>query len=146
MTMSETEQGDPDLIVARVHGELGPANYRVDLKAGRHHVLVADERQAHGGGDAGPAPYEYLLSGLAACTAITLRMYAERKSWPLEQVRIELRFIRTGKAARIERELILEGPLSEDQRLRLADVAERTPVTLTLKSGVEIHTELQPAN
>lgn len=142
--MTQTEQEPPDLIVARVHGELGRTNYRVDLKAGRHHVLVADERQAHGGADAGPAPYEYLLSGLAACTAITLRMYAERKSWPLEHVQVDLRFIRTGKAARVERELVLDGALTEDQRLRLADVAERTPVTLTLKSGVEINTQLRP--
>lgn len=142
--MTQADQDPPDLIVARVRGELGLANYRVDLKAGRHHVLVADEPQAHGGADAGPAPYEYLLSGLAACTAITLRMYAERKSWPLEHVQVGLRFIRTGKTARIERELVLEGALSEEQRLRLADVAERTPVTLTLKSGVEINTTLRP--
>lgn len=129
--------------IARVAAAIGTQDYRVDLKT-RHHDLVADEPKALGGGDAGPAPYDYLLSGLGACTAITLRMYAARKQWDLRQAHVDLRFIHQGEASRIERVIALEGDLTGEQRARLADIAERTPVTLTLKSGVAIHTELAP--
>ncbi|MDE8654670.1 OsmC family protein [Novosphingobium album (ex Liu et al. 2023)] len=131
-------------VIARVAGTIGKQDYRVDMKAQRY-VLVADERKALGGEDAGPAPYEYLLSGLGACTMMTLRMYAARKGWDLRQAHVELRFIREGEASRIERVITLEGDLSEEQRGRLADIAERTPVTLTLKSGVVIDTQLRDA-
>ncbi|MGY0799574.1 OsmC family protein [Lysobacter sp. A286] len=140
--MSDHELPAGDRLIARATSTIGTDNYRVDVAAG-HHTLVADERKAHGGSDSGPTPYEHLLSGLGACTAITLRMYAERKQWELQRVRVELRFIRHGDAARIERIIALEGTLTDEQRARLADIAERTPVTLTLKSGVPIETELR---
>lgn len=130
--------------IARVDATIGTQEYRVSMKAGRHD-LIADEPKGLGGEDAGPAPYEYLLSGLGACTAITLRMYAARKQWDLRQVHVDLRFIRDGDNARIERSIALEGDLTDEQRARLADIAERTPVTLTLKSGVQIATELRDA-
>jgi putative redox protein len=85
--MSGTD-GTGDRLIARAATTIGTENYRVGIKAG-HHALVADERPAHGGGNAGPAPYEYLLSGLGACTAITLRMYAERKQWDLRWSALE---------------------------------------------------------
>jgi putative redox protein len=130
------------IIVARAEVDLGPENYRTAIRAG-HHDIVADEPPSHGGADAGPAPFELLLSGLGACTAITLRMYAERKGWPLGQVNVELRYVRDGDQGRIDRTLTLEGPLDDAQRTRLADVAERTPVTLVVKKGVEVVTELR---
>lgn len=115
-------------------------NHRVALRAGPHR-LVADEPAAHGGGDAGPAPFALLLSGLAACTAITLRMYADHKQWPLESVDVELRLHGQGETLRIERVLRPVG-LDAEQNARLAEIAEKTPVTLTLRNGVPIDTRL----
>jgi putative redox protein len=130
--------------MARAHARIAEARYRVDIRAGTHE-LVADEGRTLGGADAGPAPYELLLAALGACTSITLKMYAERKEWPLEALEVELAYLTSGDAMRIDRRLKVEGPLDEAQRARLAEIAERTPVTLTLKSGVEIVTTLKPA-
>ena len=129
-------------IVARVHATHGLENYKVDIEAGRHR-LTADEPAARGGADAGAAPYELLLSGLAACTAITLRMYAERKGWDLKAIDVDTRLFREGEQAHIERTLSLQGELAAEQQARLLEVAEKTPVTLTLKSGIEIRTALR---
>lgn len=129
--------------MSRAHARIAAARYRTDIRAGAHD-LVADEGAALGGADAGPAPYELLLAALGACTAMTLKMYAERKGWPLEAVEVDLAYLKADDAMRIDRRLSLEGPLDTDQRARLADIAERTPVTLTLKSGTPILTHLQP--
>ena len=130
------------MIVARARSTLAETRYQVDIETG-HHRLVADEPAHAGGGDRGPAPYDLLLASLAACTSITLRMYAERKDWPLRGLSLELRFTRDGDDARIDRAISLQGELDAEQRARLADIAERTPVTLTLKQGVAIVTELR---
>jgi putative redox protein len=129
--------------MARASARIAAARYRTDVRAGTHD-LVADEGAALGGMDAGPAPYELLLSALGACTAMTLKMYAERKGWPLEAVEVDLAYLKTDDAMRIDRGLSIEGPLDADQRARLADIAERTPVTLTLKAGVAVMTHLHP--
>lgn len=129
------------LVIARAHAEIGARDYAVSLSAGRH-ALIADEPASVGGQDAGPAPYELLLSSLAACTLITLRMYAERKQWPLEAAHIDLHFARAGGLGSISRVITVKGTLSDEQKARLADIAERTPVTLTLKAGMEITTRL----
>lgn len=129
--------------MAEATADIGAINYIVSLKAGGH-SLTADEPASRGGKDAGPAPYDLLAGSLAACTAITLRMYAERKQWPLESAQVEVRFKRTpDKSAWIDRVLRLKGTLTDEQRSRFADIAERTPVTLTLKSGIEIRTTLK---
>jgi putative redox protein len=104
---------------------------------------MSDEGAALGGKDAGPAPYEILCAALGACTAITLRMYAQRKEWPLRGVHVDVQLALQGREPSITRRLRLEGDLDETQRARLADIAERTPVTLTLKQGVSIVTILQ---
>ena len=127
------------MIVGKAHAEIGSENYKVEIKAG-HHALLSDEPRHLGGADAGPAPYELLLSSLGACTAVTLRMYAERKGWPLRRVGVDLRLSKNGEEDRIDRSLAFEGELTDAQRERLADIAERTPVTLTLKHGLEIRT------
>ncbi|HVU21366.1 MAG TPA: OsmC family protein [Rhizomicrobium sp.] len=129
--------------MARAQAKIGTVDFRTTITAGRHE-LIADEMPALGGADAGPAPYEYLLAGLGACTAITLRMYAERKKWPLEALEVSLHYERKGDMQRIERTLRFTGALDESQRARLADIAERTPVTLTLKGGVPIATIVDP--
>jgi putative redox protein len=127
--------------MAHARATIGTTDYAVPITAG-HHRLNADEGPALGGKDTGPGPFELLCSALGACTAITLRMYAERKQWPLRGVQVDLHFSGTGKEGAIARVLSFDGDLSEEQRARLADIAERTPVTLTLKNGVAITTTL----
>ena len=128
--------------MAHAKGSIGTTNYVVTITAG-HHQLNADEGIALGGKDIGPAPYELLCSALCACTSITLRMYAERKQWPLRSVHVSVHFKRTDNEERIDRVLKFEGELDDQQRERLADIAERTPVTLTLKKSFPIITTVE---
>lgn len=128
-------------LVAHARAKLAQARYRTDIRAG-HHDIVADEGPHEGGADAGPTPFGLVLAGLGACTAITLRMYAERKNWPLTGLSVDLDYYRDDKAFRIERVLHIEGALDAEQRARMADIAERTPVTLALKTGNTINTKL----
>ena len=119
--------------------------YRGELRAGRHR-LVADEGPEVGGDDEGPNPYQLVLAGLVQCTAATLRMYANRKGWVLGEVKVRARLLRTGdgasKAERIERTITVSGALSDDQKLRLGEIADRTPVTRTLRNGLTVDTTL----
>jgi putative redox protein len=128
--------------VAHASADIGTTNYTTSLVAGSHQ-LTADESAALGGKDAGPAPHEILCAALGACTAITLRMYAQRKEWPLRGVHVDVQFALQGERRSITRRLRFEGDLDGTQRARLADIAERTPVTLTLKQGVAITTLLE---
>ena len=129
--------------MARATATIGKIAYLTTVKSGRH-TLTSDEPANSGGQDAGPAPYDLLSAALASCTAITLRMYADRKQWPLETVYVDVVFSRAGdKSVSIHRTLKFEGVLSAEQRSRLADIAERTPVTLTLKVGIEIRTTVE---
>jgi len=105
------------------------------------HALVSDEPAARGGGDTGPAPYELLLGALGSCTAITLRMYADHKGWSVEEIDVALFLHGQGATLNIERVLTITGADAE-QSARLAEIAEKTPVTLTLKRGVPIATRL----
>jgi putative redox protein len=125
--------------------EIGIAHYAVTIETGSHR-LVADEPAARGGANAGPAPYDLMLAGLGACTAITLRMYADRKQWDVKSIGVDLQYMRSGDSERIHRSLRLDGSLTEEQRARMADIAERTPVTLTLKRGLPVTTELEPGS
>lgn len=129
--------------MARIaHAALDSATgYAADIRTGRHH-LTADEPTAIGGTDTGPAPYQLLLAGLAACTSITLRMYADRKGWSLGAVHVDLDFFKESDEApsKIRRIVKFSEPLTAEQLARLAEIAEKTPVTKTLKSGVAIET------
>jgi putative redox protein len=127
--------------MAHAKAEIGLAHYTVHIEAGGH-TIVADEPQANGGANAGPAPYDLLLMSLGACSAITLRMYADRKQWDLESLTVDLHYVREGDRERIDRKVHLVGELSDEQRTRFAEIVERTPVTLSLKKGLPIVTEL----
>ncbi|MFP4159230.1 MAG: alpha/beta fold hydrolase [Desulfobacterales bacterium] len=137
-------------VVARA----GKSGYMTDITVNGH-SLVADEPQSAGGTNAGPAPYDYLLAGLGACKAITLRMYADRKKWPLEGIRIGLKHrkihvddcsdceTRKGYLDKIRAAISLEGDLDDEQRRRLAEIAGRCPVHRTLTSEIRIETTLK---
>ena len=120
---------------------LGERPYAVTLSDGDHEWL-ADEPLESGGANRGPSPHQLVLSGLGACTAITLRMYATRKGWPLAGVTVELQLNPEGAPAgggsEIRRLITLRGELTAEQRERLLEVANACPVSRTL-SG-EIHT------
>jgi len=136
-------------LVARLSG----APYRTELMAGKHR-FKADEPKKVGGQDTGPNPYELLQGALASCTAITLRMYADRKEWPLQEVKVHLDFDKNYTRERencedsepmrgkFTRRLELEGPLDEKQKQRLLQIANKCPVHRTLEQGVTIETLL----
>jgi putative redox protein len=119
--------------------------YRGELRAGRHR-FVADEGPEVGGDDEGPNPYQLLLAALVQCTAATLRMYANRKGWVLGDVSVRARLLRVGdgadKVERIERSVEVAGDLTAEQLERLAEIADRTPVTRTLLGSLTFDTTL----
>lgn len=109
----------------------------------RGHRVAADEPPDRGGGDSAPTPIEALAGALAACTAITLRMYGERKGWELGTVKVDCRAFVAGTGYRLERSIRIAAPLEAAQRARLAEIAEKTPVTKIVKAGAPIATELR---
>ncbi len=147
-TTPEAEAKEGVVVVS----ENGRGPYGQRITAGRH-VLGADE-PAPIGHDTGPSPYDLLLAGLGACTSMTLRMYAERKGWPLEGVTVSLRHSRihakdcadcdtqSGQLDRIERVIELTGVLDAEQRQRLLEIADRCPVHRTLHSEVDVDTTM----
>jgi putative redox protein len=141
MHLVEERMSHGSLTIASAAAHVGTARYAVDIETGGHR-LVGDEPVAAGGADAGASPFGLVLSGLGACTAITLKMYAERKGWMLTGVAVELAYRREGDTAHIDRDVRVEGDLDDAQRARLAEIAEKTPVTLALRAGTEIRTTL----
>jgi putative redox protein len=131
--------------IPAVRAVSGDTPYVVTLSDATHEWL-SDEPQEAGGGARGPAPHELLLSSLGACTAISLRMYANRKGWPLEQVTVELRFNPDGPAANggsdIHRHIVLRGELSAEQHARLLEVANACPLHRVLLGEIRIATSL----
>ncbi len=106
--------------------------------------FIADEPEAVGGLGSGPTPYDLLGSALGACTAMTLRLYAERKGWPLASAKVRVLHRSGGLAARdrFAREIVLEGELTPEQRRRLVEIANRCPVHQTLERGADVITVL----
>jgi uncharacterized OsmC-like protein/alpha-beta hydrolase superfamily lysophospholipase len=134
--------------------EAGKGKFAQRIAAGPHQ-LRADEPESFGGNDSGPGPYDLLLAGLGACTSITLRLYADRKAWPLSRVTVNLAHdkihaedcaeceTKSGRLDRITRRLSLEGELDDAQRARLLEIADKCPVHRTLESEVVITTDLE---
>lgn len=115
-----------------------------------HHVLGADEPSSLGGKDTGPDPYELVLAGLGACTAMTIRMYAQRKQIPLTRVEVRLRHVQRASGGnqikdRFERLIALEGNLTPEQRQHLLEIAVRCPVSKTLRQSSDIASLLADA-
>ena len=137
-----SDDRDHTVAAATVASEEKPYGVRIDAGG---HALRGDEPVDHGGADSGPTPFGLLLSGLGACTAITLRMYAERQSWPLAGVDVTLTYIVKDQNTRwIDRLITLHG-VDDDQRAKLAEIAERTPVTKAVRAGTEIRTITEAA-
>src|ERR671911_1865672 len=134
-----------------VHGKAG--GFTQEIVVGPHQ-LTADEPKEMGGDDEGPTPYDLLLAALGSCTSITVTMYAQRKSWPLQDVNVRLRHSRIhatdcaecetkeGRIDRIELDIEFAGPLSDEQRSKLLEIAEKCPVHRTLVSETNIRTRV----
>ncbi len=133
--------------------EGGAEGFRNTVRAGKH-TLSADEPEDVGGTDQGPNPYDFLLAALGACTSMTLRMYANRKEWPLDNVHVTLTHDRihakdcedceskAGLVDVIERKIAIEGPLDDEQRQRLLEIANKCPVHRTLTTETKIRSSL----
>ena len=105
------------------------------------HSLKSDEPEKRGGTNTGPSPYELMLASLGACTAITLRMYAERKQWSLGSIDVKLRLVKNGDdPVKIERKISVGEKLETEQQAKLLEIADKTPVTKALAPGVPIET------
>jgi putative redox protein len=128
--------------MARGTAHIGADSFTTQIEVSGH-ALIGDEPARNGGQNAGPAPYDYLLAGLGACTAITLRMYADRKRWPVTSVDVALHLTHADDGAMlIRRTLAIKGAVDAAQKSRMVEIAEKTPVTLTLKAGLQIDTAL----
>lgn len=140
---------EPRLVVS----ETGQGRFAQCISS-RHHSFGADEPREHGGDDTGPTPYDLLLASLGACTSMTIRMYATRRNLPLRHVAVTLRHAKVhaqdcedcdtkeGRIDHIERSIALRGDLSEDQRAKLAEIADKCPVHRTLRGEIRINTRL----
>jgi uncharacterized OsmC-like protein len=127
------------------------SGFAQEIHAGRHRI-VADEPVSAGGTDTGLSPYDLLLAALGSCTSMTVGIYARRKSWPLEEVTVHLRHskihatdcaeceTKEGMLDRIERDIHFAGPLTEEQRTKLLEIANKCPVHRTLTSEIDIVT------
>ncbi|MEM6324438.1 MAG: alpha/beta fold hydrolase [Pseudomonadota bacterium] len=144
--------GAPEGIV-RV-SEADPDGFLQDIHHGPNHHALADEPAAYGGTNRGMTPYGFVSAGLGACTSMTIRMYARRKGWPLESVHVDVRHNKVHaqdasdttmpKIDQFHREITLEGPLSDDQRGKLLEIADKCPVHRSLEGVAQITTELAP--
>lgn len=135
-------QSDSEILVVT---ETGRGKYQVEARVGGSTFLI-DEPVSAGGLGSGPNPYDLLSAALGSCTAMTIRLYANRKSWPLDRVRVAVRHSRPSLAASdlFEADVTLEGALDEAQRARLMEIGERCPVHLTLARGSEVRNVLLP--
>ncbi|MFY0661375.1 MAG: OsmC family protein [Shimia sp.] len=132
--------------------EANPAGFLQDVNAGPFHHTLADEPLAYGGSNRGMTPYGFLAAGLGACTSMTIRMYARRKKWPLDHVWVDVCHDKVHaadaeapagqKVDQFRRKIHLEGALTQEQRTRLLEIADRCPVHRTLEQSSEVVTLL----
>jgi putative redox protein len=141
MTPPEESAPTPETLLAAASLESGTTPYAQQTRVG-HHVVPSDESAARGGGDTGPSPTGLLLAALASCTSITLRMYADRKGWDVGRVYVDVRFVRVGATDRIDRTIRFGSTLTPEQFARLGVIADKTPVTKMVMTGVPIVTRV----
>ena len=129
------------LATATVNGEGG---YAQQITTTGGHQLASDEPERRGGTNIGASPFDLMLGSLGACTAITMRMYGDRKQWTLGTIGVKLRLIKEGDdPMRIERKISVSAPVDAEQRAKLLEIADKTPVTKALAPGVPIQTVLE---
>lgn len=122
-----------ELIEAKII-ETGESLYAVDIDVNGHH-LKGDEPESYGSGNLGPAPYDFLLAALGECTAMTVRWYAIQQKWPLERVEVAMTHQKQGRQDHFTKEITIIGEeLSDEQKLKLKDIAAKCPVQRTLLS------------
>lgn len=130
--------------ITKVKASIGRDRYQTVIQTDKHE-LIGDEPIENNGTDLGPDPYEFILAGLATCTAATLRMYADRKGWDLEQLKIELSLeverVGVSQSTNILRELHFIGNLDDGQKAMLLNIAEKCPVHKLLTNQVVITTK-----
>lgn len=124
--------------------ERSGGKYTNDVRSSRHH-LYADEPIELGSADLGPTPYELLNAALGSCTSITMRMYADRKGWPVEKISVEVTHAKEIHGDGIKRDVFtrvisIEGDLDETQRARMLEIANKCPVHRTLEAGSDVIT------
>jgi len=153
LNLEKSASPEPSRDDAVVSASIGRERFYTEIDA-RGYGLVADEPESMGGEALGPTPYDLLTASLGACTAMTLRMYADQKKWPLEEVDVRLRhrkiygedcagcLEKPHKIDLVEREIELVGDLSDEQRQRLLEIADRCPVHRTLQAEIKINTRL----
>jgi putative redox protein len=127
--------------VASVHTEITESQYQTQVTNGKHSI-IADEPPEVGGSDTGLSPFELLLSSLGSCTAITLRMYANRKQWKISKIDVDLELFKVEGGTLIKRSLRFEGELTNEQKKRLEQIADLCPVHKMLVGNMMIETTI----
>lgn len=137
-----TKSSDAETVLV---AETGLGKYQVEARMGDAAILIDEPKEA-GGLGSGPNPYDLIAAAVGACTTMTVRLYANRKGWPLTRVQTAVRHSRAGlqDKDRFDLSISLEGGLDQEQRTRLLEIAERCPVHLTLARGSEVAARLAP--
>jgi len=129
---------------ASAQAHIGREHYQTTITSAGH-TLIADEPEAAMGTDLGMAPYSLLLASLGSCTAITLRMYADRKMWVVDSISVKLDLYRVNAETIIERQITFTGNLTDEQRNRMLTIANSCPVHQILTGNIDIKTSLAGA-
>jgi len=127
--------------ILNAQARIGREKYQTIVNSG-HHSIVVDEPETNGGKDTAPDPYALLLASLGSCTAITLRMYIDRKMWVIDEITVNLDLFKNGLDTIIERQLLFKGELTEQQKTRLTQIADACPIHKLLTGNILIETRL----
>jgi putative redox protein len=128
--------------IASATAQIGHTKYQTIVSSGNHRIIV-DEPEIIEGGDTGMEPHGLLLGSLGSCTAITLRMYINRKMWPIDDITVNLELFKTETGVTIKRWLSFKGELSEIQQARLLQIADACPIHKILTGSIIIETGLK---
>lgn len=136
---------DPGMeLIESASALIGRARYQTVVNSGGH-ALIADEPQSSGGTNTGMDPFSLLLASLASCTVITLRMYIDRKMWPVEEIKADIEMFKTQTGTQIETRLSFKGEINTEQQQRLLKIAEACPVHKILDGNISINTTFNKA-